>query len=124
VRVGAAASVPPLKLVERVIDFVIRVHYDRRLGSNEEAESLNGAVKGFPPAFEYETEVKGDKRNRSKRTARLEVRYGEIIMLRPRKFVGKEKYPGCLTLSIVHVKEKEESVPAGEEAIEWKRYKF
>jgi hypothetical protein len=52
----------------------------------------------------------------------LEVRYGEITVLRPQNIFGKEKYPRCLTLSVVHVKEKEGSVPAGEDAIEWKLY--
>jgi hypothetical protein len=109
-------------LREREIDFVIRVNYDRRLENNEEAKSPNDAIKGFPAAFEYETEVEGEKRRRKKRTARLEVRYGGITVRRPRNIFGKEKYPGELTLTVVYVKEKEDSVPPGEEAIEWKLY--
>jgi hypothetical protein len=107
-------------LRERGIDFVIRVNYPRLLENNEEAKNLNKAIEGFSPAFEYETELEGDKTNRGTRTAQLDVSYGEITMPCPPKLVGKENHPSELTLSVVHVKEKDESVPQGEKAIEWK----
>jgi hypothetical protein len=50
------------------------------------------------------------------------VRYGEVRILRPGKVVGKENYPDELGMNIVEVKEKAETVPAGEKPIEWKLY--
>jgi hypothetical protein len=73
------------------------------------------------PVYEYETAVESSK-HRKKRTARLEVKYGEVRLLCPEHIVNKEKYPAELEVSVVQVKEKAGSVPQGEKAIEWKLY--
>jgi hypothetical protein len=102
------------------IDFVIRATHNRRL-SGGKAKKLEDELNGLSSVYEYETAVEGGK-NRKKRTACLEVRYGDVKLLRPENIVDKEKYPGELEVSIVQVKEKADSVPRGEKAIEWKLY--
>jgi hypothetical protein len=110
---------------KRGMDFVIRATHNRRVKSDGKkggkAKKLEEQISGFSSVYEYETVVKSGK-NRKKRTACLEVRYGTVRLLRPENIVDKENYPGELALSIVQVKEKAESVPHGEKAIEWKLY--
>jgi hypothetical protein len=81
------------------IDFVIRATHNRRL-SEGKAKKLEEELSCLSSVYEYETAVEGG-RNRKKRTACLEVRYGEVRLLRPENIVNKEKYPAELAVSVV-----------------------
>ena len=61
-------------------------------------------------------------KKRIKRNARLEVSYGTVEIYRPASIVNAEKYPQTLSVQVVYVKEKADSVPKGEKAIEWILY--
>ncbi|MHC6201907.1 IS4 family transposase, partial [Breznakiellaceae bacterium SP9] len=61
---------------------------------------------------------------RKKRTAQLSVQFETVELLKPKKIAGrtKKEHPASITVSIVRVKEKAESVPAEEKSIEWLLY--
>lgn len=115
-------------LREHAMDFVIGVSHDRRVRDDNkndgEGGSLDAVVNRLSAVCEYETGVENRKKHRTKRTALLEVRYGNVAIRSPKnkKASDKEQYPGELELSIVPVQEKEERVPQGEEAVEWRWY--
>ena len=111
-------------LREGGVDFVIRSTHDRRIaGEGGGVEKLEEHLTGLSPEYEYRLEVGGDNKHRKKREALLEVRYGKVRLIRPERIGGGgAKYPVEQEISVVEVKEKEETIPAGEEGVEWRLY--
>jgi hypothetical protein len=107
-------------LREQGLEYVIRASHDRRLFGRE--ERLNEYMNELKSRFEYSLEVKGDKKGRKERTARMEIRYGKVNIRRSKNLANREAYPEQMEIQVVYVKEKEESVPEGEEPIEWMLY--
>jgi hypothetical protein len=104
-------------LREQGLEYVIRASHDRRLFGRE--ERLNEYMNGLKSRFEYSLEVKGDKKGRKERTARMEIRYGKVKIRRSKNLANREAYPEQMEIQVVYVKEKGESVPEGEQPIEW-----
>lgn len=78
----------------------------------------------FDIAGAYEIEVKTRKTGKGKKTrsahvAKLEIRYGEVEILKPGNCMDK-KAPQSLKLRAVDVREVKESVVPGEEPIHWR----
>jgi hypothetical protein len=111
-------------LREGGLDFVIRANHDRKVvGAEGEREGLKEQAENLSPTYEYTLEVAGDRRGRKKRTARMEVRYGQVRLLRPKQIGGGNKrYPREQEVWMVQVREKGETVPSGERGIEWMLY--
>lgn len=65
----------------------------------------------------YELEINGANRKRQKRKAKLELRFKRVQIVRPASL--KASYPSSLSICVVQVKEQAQSVPEGEEPIEW-----
>ncbi|MGC3978286.1 MAG: IS4 family transposase [Paludibacteraceae bacterium] len=107
-------------LMAQGLDFVIRCRHDRKLAFP--GGRLVEHIGSLSTGHEYELEVRGENRQRKKRKAQMKVRYGKVGLLRPLKTVDSDKYPPQVELYVVHVKEKEESVPAGEDPVEWTLY--
>jgi hypothetical protein len=106
------------------IDFVIRSNYNRRMrGAAEEPERLEEWPGQSEAAYEYGMEVAGDKRGRKKRTALLAVKYGKVLLKRPKKTGGGVKrYPKEQEVYVVQAREQAATIPAGEKGIEWRLY--
>jgi hypothetical protein len=106
------------------VDFVIRSNYDRRVRAEEaQGQKLVEHLEQQDVAYEYSIEVVGESRGRKKRQARVEVKYGKVQVQRPERIGGgAEKYPGEQELYVVQAREKPQTLPAGEEGIEWRLY--
>jgi hypothetical protein len=112
-------------LGEAGVDYVIRARHNRPVRAKEGGgkERLREHVAGMSPAYDYTLEVRGDNKQRQKREARLEVRYGEVRILRPGRIGGgKEQYPEAQDLWVVQAQERRETTPAGETGISWTLY--
>jgi hypothetical protein len=111
-------------LREAGVDFVIRSTYDRKIaGETGGVERIEEHLEGLSAEYEYEMEVEGDNKHRKKRNARMEVRYGNVRLVRPPRIGGGvKKYPKTEEIRVVQVQEKEETVPPGEKRIEWRLY--
>jgi len=100
------------------VDFVVRSNHDRKLTETKLREFVGSlAVVG-----EYELVIAGDSKKRRKRKAIMEIRYAEVELRRPVNVAHPEKYPDSFTVNVVQVREKAESVPAGEKPVEWTLY--
>jgi len=109
-------------LGEAGVDFIIRSNHDRKIaGSEVSAGKLEEHLDQISPAYEYELEVRGNNKQRKPRNARMEVRYGQVTLVRP-QIAGREKYPKTQKVWIVQAKEKLETVPLHEKGIEWRLY--
>ena len=102
------------------LDFVIRASYDRKLSSS--THKLKEHISELSPVYNYELEVKGNNKQRKKRNALMEVRFEKVSLLAPEHLVNLEDYPPSLSLYVLQVKEKQESVPRTEKPIEWTLY--
>jgi len=100
------------------VDWVIRSSQNRLTQEGK----LVDQVDSFPLAGAYKVVVSSDNKKRLQREATLEVRYSEVELCCPRHIKGEEKYPQTLPVRVVQVKEKADSVPKGETAIEWILY--
>lgn len=100
------------------VDWVIRSAQNRLTRDGKLRQQINQ----FSISGEYEIKITADNKKRAKRNAILQVRYGTVELCRPAKIVEKEKYPETLSVQVVYVKEKAESVPEGEEPVEWILY--
>jgi len=67
----------------------------------------------------YSINVKGNK-SRKSRMARINLRYTTVDIKRPAGTIGD--YPDSVRMSCIHVKESQETVPVGEDPIEWRLY--
>ena len=100
------------------VDFVIRSNHDRKIADNK----LRDFIGHLPVIGEYELLITGESKKRKKRKAVMEIRYAEVQLCRPVNVVHPEKYPDTLTLRVVQVREKPESIPVGEKPVEWTLY--
>jgi len=83
---------------------------------------LDEQIESFPLAGDYKVVISADNKKRLQREATLEVRYGQVELCRPRNLANAEQYPQTLTVQVVQVKERVDSVPKGETPIEWTLY--
>jgi hypothetical protein len=100
------------------VNWVIRSAQNRLTKGGKLHEQLND----FPVAGAYEMVISADNKKRIHRKAILEVRYATVDLCRPAVIKGKNKYQETLPVQVVHVKEKADSVPQGETAVEWILY--
>jgi hypothetical protein len=105
-------------LQEGGVDFVIRTNHDRKLPESK----LRELIGSLPVVGQYELMISGDSKKRRKRKAVMEIRYAEVELCRPANVAHPEKYPDTLTVRVVQVREKPESVPFGEKPVEWTLY--
>lgn len=98
-------------------DLLIRSRADRKLVEGE--QSMYELVNEQPCCIEYEFEISTDNKKRKPRKALMEVRYSKVKIQRP-KNLSKETYPEYIELTMVHAKESEQTVPLGEEPVDWK----
>ena len=105
-------------LREGDVDFVIRSNHDRKLPQIK----LRELIGALPVVGEYELMITGESKKRRKRKAVMEIRYSEVELCRPVSVACPEKYPDTLTLRVVQVREKPDSVPVGEKPVEWTLY--
>jgi hypothetical protein len=101
------------------VHFVIRSAQDRLTAEGK----LRKDIHAFPALGQYSITI-ADNKKRKKREAILEVRYGTIELKRPQKpaKAKAKEYPPTLSVQIVYVKEIADSVPDGEEPVEWILY--
>jgi hypothetical protein len=104
------------RMKEDGLDLVIRSTHDRKLTSG----TLMKTIAGFGEKGEYDLEIEGG-RNRKKRVSKMSLTYGTVELTKRAHITGK-KYPRTITLNVVYVKEKAETVPAGEKPIEWRLF--
>ena len=97
-------------------DLLIRSGRDRRLHDSE--DHLFGFLSSLPLRGENCIEIKGHKK-RKDRVAQLEIRYERVQLARPTNRRGSE-LPSYVELYAIEVREKESSVPEGEEPIVWR----
>ena len=112
-------------LMQNGIDFVIRSKVDRKIQSEAtETECLKEHLDRAKHSYAFKMEIRGNNKSRAKRTAHLFLQYETMLLNIPNTIAGKQKknYPATLCVSVVRVKEKAESVPSGEEPIEWTLY--
>jgi len=106
-------------------DFVIRLHYDRRVLDGDVKDKLSSMLAGAAVRVVRTVRIsrrkkaeKGEasKRNapREERDATLELRTTTVTLLRPGRATSPDPY---LTVNIVHVVEID--TPPGQERIEW-----
>ena len=67
----------------------------------------------------YDIEIKGNK-SRKSRTARIDLRYTTVDIKRSSLTIGD--YPGSVQMNCIYVLERPETVPVGEDPIEWRLY--
>jgi IS4 transposase len=67
----------------------------------------------------YDIEIKGNK-SRKSRTARIDLRYTTVDLKRSSQTIGD--YPGSVKMNCIYVLERPETVPVGEDPIEWRLY--
>lgn len=95
-------------------NLLIRSRDDRRL---EGGQKLYAYLEAQAVAGSYEIELKGDKRNKSKRVGRkalIEVKYGSVV-LSPTS-LKDEKIP----VFVVEARETASTVPQGQKPIHWR----
>ena len=107
-------------LAKSGIDWVIRAAQNRLTVEGK----LRERIDGFSISGEYEVSINSDSKKHVNRNAMLQVRYGTVELRRPASIAvsQRDKYPETLSVQVVYVKEKADSVPAGEEPIEWVLY--
>lgn len=97
-------------------DFLIRSRHDRMADAAGESGRLTELLGKSKPMGEYSFSLPGRK-GRKNRTAVMEVRFLPVSLHVPGDgAVGKEKSD----VYCVHVIERADSVPAGEEPVEWR----
>ncbi|GHV30699.1 hypothetical protein AGMMS4952_18100 [Spirochaetia bacterium] len=112
-------------LMKNGVDFVIRSNHDRQIQPEKgEKERLREHLEAGTPEYGFEMAVTGDNKSRKKRTAQLSVQFERVSLKKPPGISGEIKgnYPVVLPVSVVQVKETPETVPPGEEPIEWLLY--
>ncbi len=67
----------------------------------------------------YEIEIKGNK-SRKSRTAKIDLRYSSVDIKRTNGTIGV--YPNSVRMNCIYVVERPETVPLGEEPIEWRLF--
>lgn len=107
-------------LKEAGLNFVVRSHHNRKIADSD--LRVREHIGNLSPSYEYVLDVRGESKKRQRRQAIMEMCYEQITLLQPENSVESEKYPSRLEVYVVHVKERQESVPKGEKPIEWTLY--
>jgi len=97
------------------VDWIVRSAHNRLTTEGK----LFKQIADFPIAGQYSININTDNKKRIGREAMLEIRYGTVTLHRPHCIVQADSYPETLQVQLVYVKEKPDSVPAGESPIEW-----
>lgn len=99
---------------------LVRSKYDRRIITPDGEE---GKLRSYLAIQErlgvYQVHIQGDSRNRSGHMAHLEVRTARVRIKRIENAKYHYQYPKSLEVDAIYVKQRPESVPPGEQAIEW-----
>lgn len=98
-------------------DLLIRSKADRKLVDAK--QSMYELVEEQPCSIQYEFEITTDNKKRKSRKALMEVRYSKVKIQRPNNLSATD-YPEYIELTMVHAKENEQTVPIGEEPVDWK----
>lgn len=93
-----------------------RACYNRRLS---DGRLLSDHVANLPISYVMLLPVRGRDKRRSAHTARLEIRFGEIEIIRPKGCSDRDA-PAQIKLSVVDAIELSESVVGDEEPIHWR----
>jgi hypothetical protein len=110
------------RLPDERTDVLVRACRDRGLASAE--ESLFTCMDRLPVAGSYELDVPAtqggkDKKKRSAHRALIHVRYGQVVIRRPRKCTDPNA-PETIPLYVIDVREDASTVLPGEEAVHWR----
>lgn len=97
-------------------NLIIRACRDRTL---KNGERLYKYLSELPVVETYKLNVPARTGKRSNHEAKLEVRFGQVIIERPKNCSDK-KAPKTINLSAIEIKEREETVIGAEEPIHWK----
>lgn len=103
------------KTIEAGCDFVIRSFHNRMTDNN--SQRISDLMDSIPVSKEFKLEILGSH-NRKSRTARMELRYSKVTLLKSAK--SKDAVPEKLDCWCIYVKEKSSTVPDKEEPIEWR----
>ena len=76
-------------------------------------------MQGCEIKHTYNIEIKGNK-SRKSRTARIDLRFTPVEIKRSTHLIGD--YPGSVKMNCIYVIEHPETVPDGEDPIEWRLY--
>ncbi len=96
-------------------DILIRSTYNRKLESD--GDFMLEKMYSLPVMHTYELKVKGSH-SRKNRTALMELGYDKVEIKRPNSVKGD--YPPSLSLTCIYVVERTETIPHGEDPIEWR----
>jgi hypothetical protein len=104
------------RIPDQRTDLLIRSRENRKIKEGK----LFNYLSSQPSAGEYEIEIRGDKRtNIAKRVAKIEIRFTRVTLLKPARR-KEDKNPPYVELYAVEAREKQETVPQGEEAVHWR----
>ena len=95
-------------------DYLIRSVANR---PTEEGKRLEELMESLPVSCIYELEIKG-RHGRKARTTKMELRFSRVTVHKPVK--SKADVPQSLDCYCIFAREMAESVPEGEESIEWR----
>ena len=101
-------------------ELLVRNCRNRKINRSDGSDTMLYSHLGAQEVlFTYELKIKGDKRvNRSNRVAQLEVRSVRVKLICPDNL--KKNAPPSIEVDVVWVREKDSSVPPGENPIDWK----
>lgn len=109
------------RTLEEGHDFVYRSSHDRRvfnLATNKVSkEKFSDVLNRWTIEFSYDLAVQTTK-HRSAHIANLQVKYGQILMAKPKTHIDKS-LPTHIPIYIVDVKEDESTVFSGEKPVHW-----
>jgi hypothetical protein len=95
-----------------------RVQNRTVINSNEEELAINKYLDSLPVAGEIMVDVpRNSHTKREARTARLEIKFGTVLLKKPANLNESEKIPMSVEVSLVSAQEI--GLPDGEEAISW-----
>ncbi len=108
------------RTIEQGHHFIYRSSHNRRIFPLDQKENLSDVLDRWNIEFSYDLLVEAT-RKRSKHEARLDVKYGQIALARPKTHTDKT-LPTYLPVYIVEVKEHSSTVFEGEDPIHWKLF--
>ncbi len=100
-------------------DVLIRSRCDRRIETEAGAGLLYGYVAQLPCQGRFDLKLRATTKRRGRR-ARLEVRFAEVHVQKPKTGLHAADLPVSVRVWIVEIRECPETVPEGEEAILWR----
>lgn len=103
-----------LRIPDERTHVLVRAKADRLLVGEE--QKLFDYLSALPVKAQYDLKIAGT-RQRSERTARMEVRFSDVVIGPPGNYKGQKQH---INLSAVSVREHEETVPKGEQPVIWR----